>query len=110
MTISSNLACRLAIGGLLAVHACLLAINARWMSPTLDESAHVAASAIGGWGFFALPSQSALIRSVVALPILLAGYEMDFPEKLNSPISRTEFQLGSQFMDQNGRRSFGWSP
>jgi hypothetical protein len=94
------------LGFILVVHVVLLVLNAVWMSPTLDEPAHVVAgiSHLRKGDFSLYRVNPPLIRVVAAIPAMLAGYEMDFPNVLNDSVSRNEFRLGEQFVSQNGRR------
>lgn len=98
---------QLLLGFMLAVHVILLVLNALWMSPTLDEPAHVVAGIshlrMGDFSLYRV--NPPLIRVVAAVPSLLAGYAMDFPEVLNDALSRNEFRLGEQFVEENRRRS-----
>ncbi len=83
----------------------LLLLNAVWMSPTLDEPAHLVAG-ISHWRFsdFSLYRVNPpLVRLVAAAPAMLLGYSMDFPETLNDQFSRREFQMGEKFVTENGR-------
>jgi len=77
------------------------------MSATLDEPAHVVAGIshlrMGDFSLYRV--NPPLIPTVAAVPVMLAGYEMDFPEVLNATLSRNEFRLGEQFVNQNGRRA-----
>ena len=98
---------RLLLGFMLVVHVVLLVLNAVWMSPTLDEPAHVVAGIshlqMGDFSLYRV--NPPLIPMVTAVPVMLAGYEMNFPEVLNDTLSRNEFRLGEQFVKQNGRRA-----
>jgi 4-amino-4-deoxy-L-arabinose transferase-like glycosyltransferase len=92
---------------LLGCHSMLLAYNAWWMSPTLDEPAHLVAG-LSHWqraDFSLYRVNPPLVRLVAALPVLLVGQEYELPEKLSGVIDRKEFRLGEAFMDHNGRRS-----
>lgn len=93
--------------GLLLVHSSMLAYNARWMSPTLDEPAHIVAG-LSHWkfGHFSLYRVNPpLVRMVAALPIMASGYKFDFPERSSIWDGRHEFHLGEQFVAENGRRT-----
>jgi len=94
------------LGFILVVHVVLIALNALWMSPTLDEPAHVVAGIshlrMGDFSLYRV--NPPLVRAVASVPVLLAGYEMDFPKVLNDQFSRNEFRLGEEFVSQNGRR------
>ncbi len=107
MIVRLNVRNRLLLGFMLSVHVVLLVLNAVWMSPTLDEPAHVVAGMshlrMGDFSLYRV--NPPLIPMVAALPVMLAGYEMDFPEVLNDSLSRNEFRLGEQFVNQNGRRA-----
>lgn len=97
---------RMLLGFILVVHVVLLTLNALWMSPTLDEPAHVVAGIshlrMGDFSLYRV--NPPLVRAVASVPVLLAGYEMDFPKLLNDQFSRNEFRLGEKFVSQNGRR------
>lgn len=96
---------RLLLGTMLLVHVALLTWNACWMSPTLDEPAHIVAG-LSHWqkGDFTLYRVNPpLVRLVATAPLVFAGCEFDFPEVLNDQFSRNEFWLGEQFISQNGR-------
>ena len=98
---------RVLLGSILALHTVLLALNALWMSPTLDEPAHLVAG-ISHWRFcdFSLYRVNPpLVRLVASVPAMLFGYSMDFPETLNDQLSRNEFRLGEKFVTENGRWS-----
>jgi 4-amino-4-deoxy-L-arabinose transferase-like glycosyltransferase len=96
---------RLLLTAVLAIHGILLGYAAWWMSPTLDEPAHIAAG-LSHWerGDFSLYRVNPpLIRLVATLPALAFGYDFEFPEVLNNDFSRKEFQIGEEFVAQNGR-------
>ncbi|MDQ3331752.1 MAG: glycosyltransferase family 39 protein [Planctomycetota bacterium] len=46
-----------------------------------------------------------LTRFIAALPVLIAGYEMDWSRFHDGPGARPEFALGSDFVKANGMRS-----
>ncbi|MDQ3331009.1 MAG: hypothetical protein M3552_10190, partial [Planctomycetota bacterium] len=92
---------------LLAVHAGLLAYGATRHSPTLNEPGHlVAGLAMWEFGRFEVYRVNPpLTRLVAALPILAAGYEMDWSRFYDGPGARPEFALGEDFVKANGERS-----
>lgn len=98
---------RLFLVSLLTVHAVLLGFNAAWMSPTLDEPAHLV-SGISHWryGDFSLYRVNPpLVRMVAAIPVMLAGYNFEFPDLSKLSRGRHEFRLGEEFVHANGRRT-----
>lgn len=100
--------------GLLAAHACWLAWSATWQSPTLNEPGHLA-SGIAHWTlgrFEPYAVNPPLVRMIAAVPVLAAGCEVDWSSFRSQPGSRTEFTLGSDFIEANGARSqrlFEWA-
>lgn len=96
---------RLVIGSLLCLHAGLLAWSARCHSPTWNEPAHLAAGIshleVGRFDLYRV--NPPLIRTVAAVPVLLAGYEPDwtgFDEQ-----GRPVFRIARNLMAANGARS-----
>jgi hypothetical protein len=47
-----------------------------------------------------------LVRSLAAIPVLLAGCETDWSEFTETPYARPEFGIGSRFAKINGFRTF----
>jgi len=47
-----------------------------------------------------------LVRSIAALPVVLAAPETDWSNFTAAPQSRPEFRIGDRFMEVNGERSF----
>ncbi len=88
----------------LTVHTCLLGYAAWWMSPTLDEPAHMVAG-LSHWryGDFSLYRVNPpLVLMVATLPALLTGYQFDFPDMASVQVGRPEFNLGESFINGNG--------
>jgi hypothetical protein len=96
---------RLVIASFLCLHAGLLAWSDCCHSPTWNEPAHLAAG-ISYWEFgrFDLYRVNPpLVRTVAALPVLLAGYEPDwrgFDDR-----GRPVFRLAQKLMAANGEHS-----
>ncbi len=92
---------------LLSMHAVLLAYAATRHSPTLNEPGHLVAG-LSYWEFGRFDVYRVnppLTRLVAALPVLAAGYEMDWSRFYNGPGARPEFVLGADFIKANGERS-----
>ncbi|MDQ3332738.1 MAG: glycosyltransferase family 39 protein [Planctomycetota bacterium] len=92
---------------LLSVHAGLLAYAATRHSPTLNEPGHLVAG-LSYWEFGRFEVYRVnppLTRLVAALPVLAAGYKMDWSQFYDGPGARPEFALGSDFVKANGERS-----
>jgi hypothetical protein len=98
---------RLVIGSLLCLHAGLLAWSARCHSPTSNEPAHLSAgiSHLEFSRFDLYRVNPPLVRSVAALPVLLAGYESDWGglEDKGRPV----FRIARSLTVANGER-FVW--
>ncbi|HAC93058.1 MAG TPA: hypothetical protein DCF63_20865, partial [Planctomycetaceae bacterium] len=63
------------LGAVLACHAGLLAVGGSWMSPTLDEPAHLVAG-LSHWqrGDFSLYRVNPpLVKLIATVPMLIAG-------------------------------------
>ncbi|MBA3314633.1 MAG: hypothetical protein H0T47_15270 [Planctomycetaceae bacterium] len=92
---------------LLSIHAGLLAYAATRHSPTLNEPGHLVAG-LSYWEFGRFEVYRVnppLTRLVAALPVLAAGYEMDWSRFHDGPGARPEFALGEDFVKANGERS-----
>jgi hypothetical protein len=90
------------------VHTLLLARSASLHSPTLDEPAHLVAG-ISHWEFGDMSLYRVnppLIRSIAVIPLFAYGFEMTFDPKTDFGLRRWEFNLGNDFVAQNGRRIF----
>lgn len=85
----------------------LLICTAVATTPSLDEPSHLVAGLrhVYGGDFSLYRVNPPLVRIVASVPVAVAGYEMDFPPIVNDGFSRNEFQLGEQFVKENGRRS-----
>ncbi len=91
---------------LLSIHAAMLAHAATQHSPTKLEPAFLVAG-LSHWHFgrFELfRVNPPLARMVAAMPVVVAGYEMDWSTYDNSR-ARQEFSLAASFTKANGRRS-----
>ena len=96
------------VGALMIIHASMLAWGAVQHSPCWDEVGHLVAG-ISHWQFgrFDLYRVNPpLVRSIAALPVVLAGPETDWSNFSVAPQSRPEFGVGRRFMEVNGERSF----
>jgi hypothetical protein len=94
--------------GLLLVHAGLLAYGAAVHSPCIDEVGHMAAG-LSHWklGRFDLYHVNPpLVRMVAVVPVLFAEPKYDWSEYSDRLESRSEFDIGRQFISDNGERSF----
>jgi hypothetical protein len=91
---------------LLAVHAGLLGWIAARSSPTVDEVAHLPAGiAIWKYARFDLYRVNPpLVKSLAALPVVLAAPETDWSGSLG--IGRPEWDVGGRFIAANGDRVF----
>lgn len=92
---------------LLAIHVGLLAYAATRHSPTLNEPGHLVAG-LSYWEFGRFEVYRVnppLTRLVAALPVVAAGYEMDWSRFYEGPGARPEFALGADFIKANGERS-----
>lgn len=91
----------------LFAHSAFLAWNVWCHSPTFAECPHLAAG-ISHWqyGRFELYRVNPpLVRMVAALPVLVAGAEMDWRDFDEAPGARSEFLLGHVLVAMNGERS-----
>ena len=98
---------RIALGGMLLVHAVLLGWSATRHSPTVDEVGHMAAG-ISHWQlerFDLYRVNPPLVRLVAALPVVLCGPKTDWGTYSDAPGSRTEFDAGRKFISLNGEES-----
>lgn len=96
-----------AVSSLLFIHAGLLAYAATRHSPTLNEPGHLAAG-LAIWEFGRVEVYRVnppLTRTIAALPVLAAGYHMDWSAFSEGPGARPEFALGADFVKANGERS-----
>ncbi|MCA9145086.1 MAG: glycosyltransferase family 39 protein [Planctomycetales bacterium] len=96
---------RFLVISLLCLHAGLLAWSARCHSPTWNEPAHLAAGishlVVGRFDLYRV--NPPLVRTVAAVPVVLAGYEPNwrgFHEQ-----GRPVFRIGRDLMAANGERS-----
>jgi len=99
---------RLLPAALLLVQAGLLGYGAAVHSPCIDEVGHMAAG-LSHWklGRFDLYHVNPpLVRMVAVVPVLFADPKYDWSAYSEAPGSRSEFELGRQFIAANGERSF----
>lgn len=100
---------RLAVAGILALHASLLAYIAATTAPVFDEPAHLV-SGLSHWEFGNLDLYRVNpppLRMIASLPVyLFADYEMDWKDVRDDPYVRSEFKAGRVFLRKNGERSF----
>jgi hypothetical protein len=83
------------------------AVGAALQSPTIDESAHLPAG-LSHWQFgrFDLYQVNPhLVRTVAALPVIVAEPELRWGKYRESPFHRPEFQVGQDFIGANGQKS-----
>lgn len=97
-----------AVALLLTTHAGMLAYSATRHSPTMLEPAFLAAglSHYKFRHFKLFCVNPPLVRMVAALPVMAAGYEMDWSRFHDAPGARPEYALGTDFLRSNGERSF----
>jgi len=98
----------LAVLGLLAIHSVLLLYSSYVHSPTLNEPGHLVAG-LSHWelGRYELYRVNPpLVRMVASLPVMLADYEPDWKNFHEGPGTRPVFEIGLDFLDANGERSF----
>lgn len=96
------------IGAVLTLHAALLAWNGLICGPTFDEVGHLPAG-LSHWelGRFDLYSVNPpLVRSIAAIPVIVAGYECQWVLLPDYGRARPEMLLGLHFIARNGERSF----
>lgn len=99
---------RLTAVAALMFHSWLLAWSAFRSSPTIDETAHLAAG-ISHWhtgGFRLYPVNPPLIRLIASLPVIAARPTVNSDVLHGSQAPRPEFFAGRRFIELNGRRSF----
>jgi Dolichyl-phosphate-mannose-protein mannosyltransferase len=99
---------RAAAAALLIVHVALVARIGYVSSPTMDEAGHLPAG-LSHWvsGRFDLYRVNPpLVRSLAAVPVLLARPRMDWSHYFQGPHARAEFIVGADFLSANGARSF----
>jgi hypothetical protein len=77
-------------------------------SPSIDEVAHMAAG-LSHWRLGKLDLYHVnppLVRMVAVVPVLFAEPKYDWSKYSNEPGARSEFDIGRQFITDNGERSF----
>jgi 4-amino-4-deoxy-L-arabinose transferase-like glycosyltransferase len=93
---------------LLIVHGAMLGWTANQDAPTLEEVDYLAAG-LSHWQFgrFEMASVSPpLVRLVAAIPVLLAHPKYDWHSYNTDVQSRSEHEVGSDFVAANGPRTF----
>ena len=98
---------RIVVALLLFAHVALLSWSAAVHSPAEDEPSHLAAG-IFTWKFrrFDLYQVNPpLSRLISALPVVLLGSETDWHQFSDATGARSEFAVGRDFIEANGRRS-----
>ncbi len=98
------------VGALLVVHAGMLGFLSCRTSPSLMESAHMAAG-LYTWNtlkFDVFDVNPPLVRVLATAPVVMCDPQYDW--KLYSPLAsdRCERQLGSAFCEANGERAIQW--
>jgi hypothetical protein len=94
--------------GLLAIHAGSLAYSATRHSPTIDEPAHLAAG-LNHWSFgrFDLYRVNPpRVRLLASAPVFLLDPKTDWSRFTNAPCLRSEFSVGTDFVNANGADVF----
>lgn len=92
---------------LLSLLVAMSAYSAFVHSPTVDESAHLAAG-LSHWEFARFELyvvNPPLVRMIAALPVKLLGYRMDWTDVGAQPQLRPEFPAGKSIVRANGPRS-----
>lgn len=98
----------LAFCGLLVLHAALLAWSASRHTPNIDEMAHLPAG-LSIWStgrVVAYPVNPPLVKLIASAPVALMRPQADWGALDRDPALRPEWQLGREFIDLNGPRSF----
>jgi len=96
------------VPALLVVHVALLAWLSVKHSPTTDELGHLPSGlSYYEFGTFSLYKVNPpLIKAVGALPVWLAGPEMDWSRTEGGFARRPEWTIGAKFMEANGKQTF----
>lgn len=98
------------VSALLLIHGLLVGVQAARWSPTLDEVGHLPAG-ISVWKFGRTDLYRVnppLVKSIAALPAVLAGAETDWTRYRESTFGRPEFSVGEDFVAANGDHWFRW--
>ena len=101
--------CGVVVALTIGVHGLLLAWAAAWQSPTHNEVAHLPAGiSHWQWGQFALYRVNPpLVRMIAALPVHLQGNaHTDWTNYDGSPLARSDFMVGRDFVAANDAGSF----
>lgn len=93
---------------ILATHAALLAWIDYRNSPTIDEVAHLPAgiSHLLFARFDLYRVNPPLVRSIAAIPVVVAGAKTDWSAYSSDPRHRAEFAVGEAFVKANGGKVF----
>ena len=96
------------VAAILATHALLLAWIDYRNSPTIDEVAHLPAgiSHLLLARFDLYRVNPPLVRSVAAIPVVVAGAKTDWSSYSIAPGNRAEFAVGEAFVKANGAKVF----
>jgi len=96
------------VAAILATHALLLAWIDYRNSPTIDEVAHLPAgiSHLLFARFDLYRVNPPLVRSVAAIPVVVAGAKTDWSSYSFDPGNRAEFAVGDAFVKANGAKVF----
>lgn len=103
----SNQLCAAVCFSFLVIHVCLLGWSATRHSATLDEPAHLVAG-LAHWKFQRFDVYAVnppLIHWCAAAPVIAIGYNEDWASLADTPGSRHEFALGTDFVRVNGPRT-----
>jgi len=86
----------------------ILVVGGMLHSPTPDEIAHLPSGVhhLETARFELARANPPLVRTVAAIPVYLVGYVADWRSFDPSPGARSELNVGADFLDANGERSF----
>ncbi|MEK6260680.1 MAG: hypothetical protein AABP62_18935 [Planctomycetota bacterium] len=96
-----------AVSTILVIHSGLLVWSTTVHSPNVNEPSHLAAG-ISHWQFGRYELYRVnppLVRMVAAVPVLAVGAKTDWSNFHDSPLTRSEFMVGPDFVAANGERS-----
>jgi hypothetical protein len=96
------------VGFVLVAHCSLLVHSATLQSPTCNELGHLAAgvSNLTLRRFDLYRVNPPLVRCLAAIPAVLSGAATDWKQYSTDPLTRAEWQVGSDFFAANGDRAF----
>ena len=93
---------------ILVLHCFLLAWISYVHSPVVNEPNHLAAGlshlCLGSFGLFRV--NPPLVRTVVAVPVVLLSPRLDWNRYNGNPLVRSEYDVGKDFIQANGDRSW----